>query len=272
MITICPCDAIRDTQYHQQVWFVVYEHFAKLIEASTPSYYDFLNNTSGQGAGDFHPLYSLDAARRHLVRLFLRVGSDCYYGDFLRSCGIKTWKDLAKPIELRGWQPHRFANGGWFDVDSRRLKVSHNESHSEAIWVQEGALKFDGWRSRWSYRLYYSYFQDPSSWYISLTQNRRESREHFANRVDAWLADTLEPDDRWRTTRLRNYARAVAAYRNLFWCDDSICGDDREIGNLMANVHTRGSCCDGRIRLTDSRRATVLRWAKHTATLAEKGE
>ena len=274
MITIRPADAIIEEIHGFQSryidsaeWFVVYEHFARQLIARDTGEYAPLNNTSSINNRTLDPLSSRDAARKHLVALFREVGDAWRGGEFLRSCGINTWADLDKPIQVRGWKPQLFANQRWFHVMGRRFKSpGPNSCHRTARFVYYGSLGFSVHERRWQYQLEYGYpYPDDSArWHTGLRQNLKESREHFAGRVNEWLAAKLiaeashEADARER--RVRDWLSACRACETLFDVDEYKAeGKVADAAVALDGINARG---DRRIPLTKSRLRTLLQWAK----------
>lgn len=285
MISIRPADAlIREVRgfssryIDEAEWFVVYEHFARRLAAweSGGLKCELLNDTSSINNGELHPLHSRDAARKHLVGLFREAGGKFTGGDFLRFCGINTWADLDRPVQVRGWKPQLFAARQWFDMEGRKFKSpGPNQCHRRARCVYCGELIFCVHRKRWHYRLGYGYPRpdDHSRWYIGLSQNSTESREHFAGRVNEWLADQLIAEDgRYRAIdrnrRERKWLSARQACETLFNIDKY----DIEGKLATAAVAIRSAGLgDHRIPLTKARLRTLLRWAEEASGKRKRG-
>ncbi len=285
MITIRPADAmIRQLNGHGSryidpaEWFVVYEHFARQFIAWEPGKckFELLNNTSSIHNIELDALSSRDAARRHLVGLFREAGRKSTAGDFLRFCGINTWADLDRPMQVRGWKPHLFADRRWFNVMGRQFESpGPNRYHRRARCVYYGALVFCVHRKRWRYRLEYGYPRpdDYSRWYIGLHQNPKESREHFAGRVNEWLAAKLIAEGSGcyvaidRERREREWLSAQQACKTLFNTDKY----DAEGKLATATVAIRRpGLGDHRIPLTKARLRTLLRWAKEASSKSRR--
>ena len=203
-------------------------------------------------------LWDIQAASNDLAELFIHAGNNSPNGAFLRDHGIKTWDDLDRVHTAPGWKPQRFACHSWFGgyLIGRELKQPPDEQHPGATTIVNAGLRFG--EGKWWHHINYSYPHDSSSWVVGLEQKRREGREQFAARVDAWLADMLVDEDHYamnaRVYQYRVLERIKPAVDTLFSGRFGE-GDCDRLADAIAAP-------DRRIKLTAQRTQTLLRWAR----------
>lgn len=259
-------DAARNSYTDPRAW-LLYDHFAnKCVEWMATrdgrDCYEVMIDTSGVGFWYIEKITEMSGPQRRLALLFSDVGSNFHRGEFLRFCGIKRWSDLDKPIKFFCRLPKDFGRNKWFDVAHRRLNHVPNGYHPDATWVHQGQIVFCVGTRRWHYHLNYSYEWEPASWTISIAQNRNESMQGFAKRVDRFIDDSLEPelafhgsDSRYRLLRRR---RAItSAIKTLFYD-----GVDPEFREKLIRLAMARKSIDGILPLSGSQKRTLLRWFK----------
>jgi len=279
MISILPSDAIVEelhgfaSRYHKPVdWWIAYQWFCERLREYEPrdTPFEILNATSGVGYHSTDRISAIETPRHRLAYLFKLVGVHwtsrppgavrCPSSDFLAHLNIRNWADLAQPIHIRGRRPHIFPCREWFEMRGRRFRQrGPNRCHPKAIWVHGFSLQFWIDRKRWRAAIEYGYPHDSSSWFETLEQDYRQSLDRFAARINTWINEQLEPDERSRGERERRWTRVYHAMDNLFYAD--WCGPEEEIANLLAKVDGT-TLTQGRIRLNKARLATLKRWAQ----------
>ena len=282
MITILPSDAIIDelhgfaSRYYEPVdWWLAYQWFCQRLREWQPrnTAFEILNATSGVGDTSTNPLSAMGSPRYRLAYLFKLVGVHWTNkppraipspsSDFLRHLNIRYWSDLSKPIQIHGRRPKVFPCREWFDMRGRLFKKpGPNEYSPQAIWVQGFSLQFHINSNRWRAAIEYGCPHGLSSWDETLDQHDKESLDRFAGRINAWIENKFERDDRLRGEKERRWVRAYEAMGNLFYTDYA--GPEEEMADLLAKVD--GSTLrESRIRLNKARIATLKRWARKEA-------
>jgi len=258
MITYRPRDAIAEEydvypRLLPAAWFVIYEVWAKAVAAWQKTHVmDKPLAALGEG------LWSQDHPRRRLAVLFSQARNNTAAANFLRSAGIHSWAKLGALYRAPGWRPRAFADATWFGTQVKGRRFHHpgpNEFHPDATYATAGSLRFSN--NRWVYQVTYGYPHESSTWGQFIRQRYREGREHFAGRVDRWLADNLVDEDSvTRHRRMREVARwhrsANAAYE-LFRMTRSVSSQVADAIALTTN---------GEISMTPARLRTLTGWAK----------
>jgi len=267
MITYYPCHVVSaligyGPRQHPRNLLPLYERFARRAVLLHPCKLECLNDTSGINDTELHGLDSMKDVHTTLAVLFSAVGTDSRKGQFLASCGIRKWTDLAMPIQCVGWdRPFPFPQS----IRERKLRLSWNSCHPEAIYGQYAYLRYTTWRPRWSLVVKYGYSHDTSSWSLELKQKSGESLRLFGQRATAWIDELFEPDTReenagLRDERNRAYDRVEDAVKKVFW-DDDLAGRDERLRDMLLGIP--GACLtEHRMRLTPTRLAVLRRWIR----------
>lgn len=234
----------------------LYEYFARKAISIDRWHLESLSDTSSINNSELRGFSDMDSVGHTLGVLFASVGqSNSRRADLLASRGIRTWKDLARPICLPGWD-----RPDWFphNVREQRLKKSWNGSHPDAVFGQCAYLQF-GAECRWRCVVAYGYSHDSSTWYLELRQ-KQESLAAFCVRAKAWLDDLFVSDDAIsRQCCNRDYDTTTSAVDNVFWGGYS--GNEEKFVAALLAVDG-GGCSQHRIELNSRRLAVLRRWMK----------
>jgi len=234
----------------------LYEHFARATLDLYPGHLECLNNTSSINNSEFESFTCMEKVNATLAKFLSKVAVTGSHRDVLARCGIKTSKDLAKPIRLPGWdRPFQVH----YDVRERRLVKSWNDCHPDARFGQYASIQFTTYR-RWMFTVNYGYSHDSSSWQLNYCQRKGESLNRFGQKVKAWIDELFEPEPDYSRTRFcANYRfdDTTRAVRKIFY--DEYVGLDDELVQSLLGVEG-SSLREHRIKLSRSRLNTLRRW------------
>lgn len=201
--------------YSDSEWWMAYEWFCRALldfRKASPrprlEGLECLNATSAINCYDFWP-FSSDNEPRHRLA-YLVAAKHGGGADFLHYLGIHNWADLEKTIEIRGRKPKLFPMVNWFrHIDRRligdlcgtpiigaKLNYSPNSCWPKAKLVLEFALKYidHSKYGHWGARIAYGISEkDESRWYLWLYQEKGESLDSFAVRIQSWLDEQVVP-------------------------------------------------------------------------------
>lgn len=287
MITMIPKDALTlavnhgtsSRYYRDGEWLMfyawVYHRFRVWNKNRRDNLcYEMLRDTSGIGFGtlDGFDRDPGERARECLAKLFARTGKKFFVEEssFLKSIGIRTWKDLEKEIRIPGWRPRDFPNQLWFLQKGRWFKKPGlNKYHPQARFCDQVVLYLDN-ECRWNVKFHYSYYRDgPSSWYAGVRQDRGESLKRFLDRVDKSIEEWFEPDVRSPSHRQdseRRWDRTYEASKELFFWPNEMWGNQHtsqfriRLIDTLQRVEKGAVLCDGRIEITRERLRVLRQW------------
>lgn len=275
-ITFRLADAITDDgpwDVRCGVYFLAYEHFARLLadRPKIPKHVMIL--TSGRGHRSLGPLIDRGHPRRVLRAMAARAGDRTTdHGQFLWDIGIKKWADLQLPIGLRAHEPR--IESGWFDLLGRTFWYpGPNECHPKATTAYYGAFRFCIHRCRWDFFVNYSYPEDSSSWEARLEQKPGQSLSGFCKAIGPWLEKVLEPDDdpRHRLYMQRQSAGKMKTIEDLFTTtsvrDDVLA---KRLRDRLLRIDPSGVRIQHRLQMTEVRWQTLLCWAERDVEASRK--
>jgi hypothetical protein len=246
----------------------LYEHFARATLDLFPSNLECLNNTSSIYNSELHGFASMEAVRTTLARFFVGVVDDGMKRDVLSRCGIRSVKDLTKPIRLPGWDRSITI---CYDVRERKLKKSWNKSHPDAVYGQYAYFQFTTDR-RWSFKVEYGYSRDSSSWQLVIHQHRRESLHSFGCRVEKWIEELFDEESPYGTPRRcyenNIYDNAHSAVHSVFYPD--FVNFNEKLIELLCKGNSSGGISAHKIRLDKQRLKVIQRWIANDARRIEK--
>ena len=246
----------------------LYEHFARATLDLFPSNLECLNNTSSIYNSELHGFTSMEAVRTTLARFFMGVVADGMQRDVLSRCGIRSVKDLTKPVRLPGWDRNIWMH---YDIRERKLRKSWNECHPAATFGQCAYYQFTTNR-RWCFKVEYGYSRDSSSWQLAIHQHRRESLHSFGCRVEKWIEEIFVDESPYGTPRRCydnfNYDNAHRAVNSVFYPD--FANFNEKLIELLCTGNSSGGISAHKIRLDKQRLEVIQRWIANDARRIEK--
>lgn len=246
----------------------LYEHFARATLDLFPSNLECLNNTSSIYNSELHGFTSMEAVRTALARFFMGVVADGMQRDVLSRCGIRSVKDLTKPVRLPGWDRNIRMH---YDIRERKLRKSWNECHPAATFGQCAYYQFTTNR-RWCFKVEYGYSRDSSSWQLAIHQHRRESLHSFGCRVEKWIEEIFVDESPYGTPR-RCYDNdihdnAYKAVNDAFYPD--FIEYNEKLIELLCKGNSSGGASAHKIRLDKQRLKVIQRWIANDVRRIEK--
>jgi len=212
--------AQNDWSTYNTAWLSIYQDMADLLDVwmrvTGKGERGFLVDTSARNIHHFQTITCPQDAKTCVQKLLSHVGKDSPRGEFLARIGLTSEADLLNSILIKDGR----CNLPTFDVRGRRLKVSPNQFHPDAVVITHAELTLSNNAEEWVYSLYYSdKHWEKTSWSISIDQNTVTSMPAFCDGVRQWLDEILVPagrDDQWRKSRLEEWDRVREAVSRLF--------------------------------------------------------